>query len=254
MRELKQVSRGDIYKTILEWTYLKKWQINPNRAYLPDEKTYRRLLQTFAFILFRQGEEEIRIRKLIKLLRGDNTLYDLDAVENDRIEDICRKLAVSFFFRGLEENVFSFIHKTIKDYLTVEAMFDLLRETTELFRPRRPEKSCDTMAKDIYFILGKASLSIEDHIPFLRDVIAARKEDAKELFEPLDAFFKLAQSHVYLLDYENRQSSDPSLTEANVLGNLFYFLTEIFNAFTEEEREDFYENGKLALFEEKDAF
>jgi len=226
MRELKQVSRGDIYKTILEWTYLKKWQINPNRAYLPDEKTYRRLLQTFAFILFRQGEEEIRIRKLIKLLRGDNTLYDLDAVENDRIEDICRKLAVSFFFRGLEENVFSFIHKTIKDYLTVEAMFDLLRETTELFRPRRPEKSCDTMAKDIYFILGKASLSIEDHIPFL----------------------------VYLLDYENRQSSDPSLTEANVLGNLFYFLTEIFNAFTEEEREDFYENGKLALFEEKDAF
>jgi len=253
MGELKQVSRGEIYKTIIEWTYLKRWQSNSNRAYLPDEKTYRRFLQTLAFILFRQGEEEIRIRKLVKLLREDNTLYDLDAVENERIEDICRNLAVSFFFKGLEENVFSFIHKTIKDYLTVEAMFDLLRETAEIFRPGRPEKSCDNMARDIYFILG-ASLSAEDHIPFLRDIIAARKDKAEELFKPLEAFFKLAQSHVYLLDYENRQNSDPFVTEANVLGNLFYFLTEIFNAFSKEERKEIYDDEKLYVFEEKDAF
>jgi len=250
----EQVSRGEIYNTIIEWTYLKRWQNSPNCAYLPDEKIYRRFLQTLAFILFRQGKEEIQIKNLIELLRKDNTTYDLGAVENQKIEDICRNLAVSFFFKGLEENVFSFIHKTIKDYLTVEGMFDLLKERTEIFRPKKPEKSCDDMAKDIYFILGSASLSAEDHIPFLRDIIAARKEEAKELFKPLEVFFKEAQSHRYSLNYENKQNSDPFVTEANVLGNLFYFLTETFNALSEEERKEFYEDGKLALFEEKDAF
>ncbi|OQX06643.1 MAG: hypothetical protein BWK80_50470 [Desulfobacteraceae bacterium IS3] len=253
----EQISRGDIYRTIIRWTYLKKWQRHPNRSHLPDEKTYNRFLRTVAFILFRRGQESIKIGTLIEALKKENTLYGLDVVElknEQQIEDICRTLAVSFFFKELEENAFSFIHKTIKDYLTVEAFFDLLKETTEIFRTGRPEKSCDMMAGDLYFIFGGVPLSSDDHVSFLQDVIASRNSDAKELFTPLESFFKLAQSHVYLLKHEAGRNADPLKTEANLLSALLHWLTEIFSFFPEEEKKKRYPDGTLRLFENNDDF
>ncbi|MDM8523663.1 pentapeptide repeat-containing protein [Desulfococcaceae bacterium HSG8] len=252
-----QISRGDIYRTIIKWTYLKKWQRRPRRTNLPDEDTYNRFLQMVAFILFRSGQEAINIGTLIEALKKDNTLYGLEMIrlKNDQeIEDICRTLAISFFFKELEENAFSFIHKTIKDYLTAEAVFKLIREAAEVFRTERPERSCDAMADDIYFIFGGASVSNEDHVPFIQDVIMACKEEAKDLFDPLEAFFKLAQSHVYLLRHEGIRNADPLVTEANVLSALLHWLTEIFKIFSKKEKKKRYSDGKLDIFENNDSF
>ncbi|QTA93092.1 pentapeptide repeat-containing protein [Desulfonema magnum] len=252
-----QISRGDIYRMIIKWTYLKKWQHQPNRTNLPDERTYNQFLRIVAFILFQHGQESIKVGTLIESLKKDNALYGLEVVKlkNDQqLEDISRTLAVSFFFKELEDNAFSFIHKTIKDYLTVEALFDLFNEATEIFRPGRPEKSCDAMASDIYFISGRAVISHEDHVAFLRDVIADRKAEAKELFEPLEMFFNLAQTHVYLLKHENGRNADPLTTEANVLSTLLHWLTEIFNIFSKKEKKEGYADGKLCLFENHDDF
>ena len=252
-----QICRGDIYRTIIRWTYLKKWQHQPNRTTLPDERTYNAFLRTVAFVLFQQGQESIRIGTLIDALRKDNKLYGLEIIrhkEEEHIEDICKTLAVSFFFKKLDENAFSFIHKTIRDYLTAEAIFDLLREAAEVFRPQRPEKSCDTMASDIYFILGGRAISHEDHVPFLRDVVAFRKKEAKQLFEPLEIFFRMAQPHVYLIRHENGRNHDPLVTEANVISSLLRWLTEIFSIFSEQEKKEKYPEGKLCLFENSDDF
>jgi hypothetical protein len=254
------ISRGDIYRTIITWTYQRKWQCHPNCAALPKEEDYRKFLQILAFILFRHGEEKIKISTLIDALKQDNKLYDLEIVKNnsdESIKDICRHLAVSFFFRGLEENAFSFIHKSIKDYLIAEAIFELLKEATEKFKPKKIEKSCDDMAHDIYFILGKSGLSPEDHIPFLKDIIASQKEAAKEMFTPLEAFFKLAQEHVYLIEHGRKRQDDnanPLITEANVLSGLLYMLTNIFHSLSEDEKKEFYADGYLRLFEQKDSF
>ena len=251
------VSRGDIYRTIVKWTHQKKWQCHPNCDDLPDEESYCHFLRILAFILFRHGEEKIKISELIKALQEGNKLYNLEMIKNrdaEKIEEICRQLAVSFFFRGLEENAFSFIHKSIKDYLIAEAVFELLKEAAENFRIRRIEKSCDDMAADIYFILGKSNLSPEDHVPFLEDILAYRKEAAKEMFRPLEAFFKSAQEHMYLIKNENGQNSNPLKTEANVLSGLFYMLTNVFHSLSEEEKKGFYADGYLRLFEQKDSF
>lgn len=252
-----QISRGDIYRTIIKWTYLKKWQRHPRRTNLPDEDTYNRFLQTVAFILFRCRQESIRIGPLIEALKKDNTLYGLEAVKlksDQEIEDICKTLGISFFFKELEENAFSFIHKTIKDYLAVEAVFEMLREAAEVFRPGRPEKSCDVIASDIYFICGGVSLSSEDHVAFLKDLIASRKDAARELFDPLEKFFKAAQSHMYLLKHEEGLNADPLITEANVLSTLLHFLTEIFNGFSKREKKERYPDSKLHLFVDHDDF
>ncbi len=247
------ISRGDIYRTIITWTYKRKWQYHPSCAALPKEEDYRKFLQILAFILFRHGEEKIKISSLIDALKQDNKLYDLEIIKNkddETIENTCRNLAVSFFFRGLEENAFSFIHKSVKDYLIAEAIFELLKEATENFKPKNPEKSCDSMAGDIYFILGKSGLSPEDHIPFLKDIIASQKESAKEMFKPLEAFFKLAQEHIYLIKNENGQNDNPLKTEANVLSGLLYVLTNIFHSLSEDEKKEFYADGYLKLFDE----
>ncbi|GBC59737.1 hypothetical protein DENIS_0678 [Desulfonema ishimotonii] len=253
----REITRGDIYQIIIQWTYERKWQCHPNCAHLPNAASYRKFLRILAFILFRHGEETIKISTLIEALKKHEALYDLEWIKtksDETIEDICKNVAVSFFFKGLEENAFSFIHKTVRDYLTVEAIFDLLKEATENFNPRRPGKSCDNTAEDIYFILGKSKLSHEDHLPFLEDIITARNADARELFDPLETFFKTALDHIHLIKHENGQNVNPLITEANVLSGLLYWITEIFQTFSEEERKERYEGGYLKIFEPPDGF
>ncbi len=250
----RAISHEDIYRSILTSTYRKKWQCHPSCADLPDETSYHQFLQVLAFILFRNGEEKIKISSLIDAMKQDNRLYGLEMIKNkddETIEKICRNISVSFFFTGLEENAFSFIHKSIRDYLIAEAVFELLKEVTKNFKPKKIEKSCDDMAADIYFILGKSALSPEDHIPFLKDIIASQKKAAKEMFKPLETFFKSAQEHIYLIKNENGQNDNPFKTEANVLSGLLYVLTNIFQSLSEDDRKEFYPDGSLKLFDEE---
>ncbi|MCP4351435.1 MAG: pentapeptide repeat-containing protein [Desulfobacterales bacterium] len=251
------ISRGDIYRTIIRWTYQKKWQYHPNCDALPDEASYCQFLQFVAFIMFRHGEEKIKISTLIDALKKGNKLYDLELIKNkddESIEEICRQLAISFFFKGLEEKAFSFIHKSIKDYLIAEAIFKLLKEATENFKPKKTEKSCDDMAADIYFILGKSGIDKGDHIPFLKDIIVYQKQASKELFTPLKEFFNLAQGHIYLIKNEDNQNTDPLKTEANVLSGLLYMLTDIFHSLLEDEKKEFHPDGYLKLFEQDSLY
>ena len=252
----EQVSRGHIYQTIIKWTYWKKWQFQPTYANLPDEAQYTRFLQIVAFILFQKGEETIKIEELTDTLHTGKALFNLDVIQRkdaQQIEEICRTLAVSFFFQGIEDNAFSFLHKTIKDYLIVEALFTLLREATEDFRPSRAEKSCNTMAGDLYALLGRQALSSEDHYTFLGDVLALHKEDASELLAPLQAFFAFAQAHVYLLNHGKDKHPNLLAVEAHVLSSLLNWLIAIFHALPEAERKTVSENGYLSLFQESDG-
>ncbi len=251
-----EVSRGAIYRTIIAWTYWKKWQHHPSRTALPDEAVYTRFLRMIAFIMFREGQESIPTHRLIEALKDKSELYDLESLRHKDmadIEDLCRHVAVSFFFRGLENNVFSFIHKSIKDYLTVEAWLDLLGRATDGFRPTEPGRSCDRMAEDLYFLFGGQAVSHEDHAALLRDVLRLRQDEAEPLFEPLSHFFKAAQSHRYLHECTIK-GSDPVGVEANLLASLFRLLTEIFHLRAEVAPDGESSREGLKLFEEHDGF
>ena len=124
----------------------------------------------------------------------------------------------------------------------------------KIFKPKRAEKSCDSMASDLYFILGKSQISDEDHLPFLRDIITSKKEDAKALFAPLETFLKLAQKHGYLIEHEKGQNKNPLITEANLLSSSLYWLSELFQSFSEDERSEVYKNRYLRVFGQEDSF
>jgi len=132
----------------------------------------------------------------------------------------------------------------------VRAVFDLLTEAVKFFNPEKPEESCAMMAEDIYFILGKACFSKEEHIPFLEKIIAEREEESIILFGALETFFRFAQTHIYLLNHEKGQNTNPLITQANVLSSLFHFLTEIFRLRSKEMQTE--EN--LRLFDTPDGF
>ena len=244
----EELTRGKIYQTIIEWTFHKKWHSDSRPAVEDlDEPAFTRMLQVIGFILFREGTEEILTKTLSECLKTGNDCYQLPLKKP--VEKHCEDLAVAFFFTGAEKEnkCFSFIHKSIKDYLAVEAMLLLTHEVvTEIpkanfEREQTQEKSCKKIARELYFLLGKASLSAGDHLGFLRDAIAIHRDKAAELFQPLELFFTNAlQGHPYLLEHAGQlyQEDNPIKIEANVLSNLFYFLTEIYQSFSEGERKE----------------
>ena len=46
------ISKGNIYRTIIKWTFRKKWHKKPSFSDFPNEEKYTRFLQVIAFILF----------------------------------------------------------------------------------------------------------------------------------------------------------------------------------------------------------
>ncbi|WP_256868066.1 pentapeptide repeat-containing protein [Candidatus Entotheonella palauensis] len=251
------ISRGVIYRTIITWTYLKKWQHHPSREALPDESAYTHFLRMIAFVLFREGQESVKTSTLIEALKANNELYDLEVIRNkddETIKDLCCHVAVSFFFKGLEDNVFAFIHKSIKDYLTVEAWFVLLQDITGTFDARRLDRSCEAMAGDLYFLFGHQAIVLEDHLEFLEDLIAVRKDEARRLFAPLTALFKAVQNHQYLLKHGGAQGPNPVLTEVNLLTSLLHLLTMILHGYSDEEQQVIFPDGYPKFFDESDDF
>ena len=249
-----KITRSKIYQTIIKWSYLKQWQFQPNRSNLPSEDTYNKFLRLTAFILFFIGEEHIKLSTLIEHLRKLIKIYPIEGLQNksdESIENICRTIAVLFFFEGLSENAFSFIHKSIKDYLVVEALIDLLVNSIKIFNSDRIDRSCDLIAEDIYLILGKQPLSSEDHIPFLSDIIADRKNEFYSLYSILYHFFLKCKKHIYLTKHENNLNENPLATEANLLSSIYYLITNLFIKFDEKEKKTISLGLKLNIFNDK---
>ncbi|MCG7926939.1 MAG: hypothetical protein JAY67_15575 [Candidatus Thiodiazotropha taylori] len=249
------ISRLKIYQTITKWSYMKQWQSQPNRSSLPSEDIYINFLRLIAFILFSSGSEQIKISALIRELNTLVKTLEIDGLQNknsETLENMCRTIAVLFFFEGLSENSFSFIHKSIKDYLIVEAIFNLLVDAASIFNIDKKSKTCDQMAQDIYFILGRKPLSSEDHVPFLKDLIVERKDESRHLFVALLHFFKKCKTHDYLIKHENNLNDNPLITEANVLSSLYYFLSNIFISLDGNEKTILRLGDKLPIFSNND--
>lgn len=251
----RRLTRGMIFEKIIKFTYEKKWQIQPNRSALPDEYSYNRLLRIVSFVLYKKRLEIIKIGELVDELKNHNNLYNLDIVKlRESIEPILKNLAISFFFKGFEENAFSFIHKSINDYLVSEAILDLLVESTAIYDPQRIDKTCDKFAEDIYNVLGVDILSPEAHRGLIRDIVEIRRNDANKLFQPLVSFFQLAQSHTYLTKHGVDQNENPLITDANVLYGLMEVIIAIFLSFETSKRKEYYKDGCLKIFDDRYQF
>ncbi len=217
----ERITRGLIYETIVSWTYQKKHHEDKGVSSLPDEKTYTRFLQMVAFLMFRKGDEHILLRELAMELEERKKFFRLEELFTEKhIKQTIRDLAVGFYFEGVNEDVFAFIHKSIRDHLTVEALYSLLTEALEVFSLDDVDRGCAYVAGDIYYILGKSTMSFEDHLPFLRD----RSKQEEVLGGKLTAFLNAASDHRFLIEKENRQNTNPFLTEVNVLGGLLYWV------------------------------
>lgn len=246
------LNRGLIYRTILRWTYEKRWHAQPARALdLPDFVEYQRLLRAIAFTIFRSGGGSIKISRLQEELQKHKERYllqDCQSLADGKIERTLESVAVSFFFEGWSEKSFEFIHKSILDYLTVDALLSYLAEVTEDFNPKKAGKSCNRIASDLYFLLGKSTLSPEDHAPFLEDLVHLDSKRSTELFEPLLQFFRTAQDHAYLIQHEQGQNENPLVTEANVMATLVRIVVVVFNSWSDDKRRSRVNSGYLQLF------
>ena len=253
----KIISKGNIYKTIIKWTFRRKWHKRPSFSDFPNEENYNRFLQVIAFILFSSGSESIKVSTLISRLRENQEIYQLELIENEsneKIKDICSRLAVSFFFKGLEDDAFSFIHKTIKDYLVASAIFKFLKESLENFNSCRPIRSCSGLVNDFYFLIGHTDLSYEDHVEFLEDIIQQNINDAKNMFLPMKEFFSYFCNRIYSRNNAREINFPPIWIQANIISTLLYFLNIIFNSLSQKERLKIFGHVKLNIFEKQNYF
>ena len=195
----ENISLRHIYQIIVSWTYRKQHQDNKGISTLPaDEATYNRFLQMVAYLMFRNGGESIPLKTLARQLERKQPIFLLDPLnQGHQTQQIIKDLAVGFYFQGLEDNVFAFIHKSIRDYLTVEALYTLLTESLENFSLKKLEPSCHDHASNLYYILGKSAMSQEDHLPFLQDLL--EEKDRRGLHKKLVAFFHAAADHSLLI-------------------------------------------------------
>lgn len=225
-------TRGAIYRTIIRWTFMKKWHEAPAIDARWTESTYNELLQLIALLMFREGTEAIRVssleRQLAEIQNRFGLVPSLDTTR-DGFGALCRDFAVSFFFEGIREQTFAFIHKSIKDSLVVDSLFEQLAQITASFDESRSSVSCRRIADGVYWILGHATLSHEDHLPFIRDYIRAYSKRCKKLFAPLRHMFSNVLSHEYVGHATATGNPRVLDVEANVLSNLLLLLAEIYD-------------------------
>ncbi|MFT4929918.1 MAG: hypothetical protein ACI8WB_006053, partial [Phenylobacterium sp.] len=160
------INRTAIYDTIIRWSHKKRWQTKPTESLNDslDFDDYLVLLQAIAFEMFKTGDESIKLSALAPALQ--NSVFDLDFLNNKSVENIevlCSQLRISFFFKGVEDKAFSFLHKSIKDFLIVSGIVDALVVLLDGCNIKKLDKEAD----EWYEIFGHANLSSEDHIPML---------------------------------------------------------------------------------------
>lgn len=220
----EKITRSRIYEIIISWTYQKKHHDEKGIHNLPPEHTYTRFLKMVAYLIFRKGGESISIKELAHNLGSRREFFQLEKLFSSSldIQEVIKDLAVGFFFEGQDEKAFAFIHKSVQDYLTVEAIFTLLGEAIELYNLEKTEKSSRTCAEDVYYILGKNAMSKEDHLPFLLEILTQRGESNFQ--KKLISFLEESVNHHFFIKHENRQNDNPITTEFNVLSALTYWI------------------------------
>lgn len=246
-------SRTDIYRLIIRWSFFRKWNHNTNLKVLDKENVYIAFLRAIAIIMLREGKEQIKFTVLWEQINQNIERFQLDGINTQLkdysfFENLCKKIAVSFFFTGIEDNTFSFIHKSIKDYLVADGIYSFVSIVISFFNPQRPESSNKNIAEDLYFIFGKIHISIEDHMPFLNDIISLFKSETILIFRTLLPFFQNAISHSFMLQNSKNENNNPLEIEANFLSGIFHFLTSIFNEIDADERKLLSDDGYLHIF------
>jgi hypothetical protein len=224
-----EINRGLIYRTIIDWTYDKKWHNKPFASLLPNKKEYNNFLRKIAYILFHAGTDEIKVTEIIDKIKSEDSIYYIAKMRdesNSNIKNILSKILISFYFDGYQNDAVTFIHKTFKDYLVVEAMVDMLFKTEYRYDEDEPTKSCKWMADDIYKILGRHLIDPGDHLGFLRNILKNQFKETQKESQALITFFIEALDHKYLIIHEGENNKNPIITEINVLANLFYLITE----------------------------
>ena len=180
----QQLNRAMVYHTIIEWAYNKQWH---DERYLETWKDdiaiedYFILLQAIAFEMFRAGEETLQISTLTAALKNNaSQLFHLDRIGDkwlNNLEELLKHLRISFFFKGVEDKAFAFIHKSIKDFLLVSGLVDAAQSLFEDFNPRKPDRLDD----ELVALFGANPLSAEDHFGFLREWLTIKANNMKDV-------------------------------------------------------------------------
>ncbi len=196
----QQINRAEIYRIIIKWSYEKRWHKSArveswkNNLCFDD---YFKLLQAIAFEMSRLGEETIKITTLVKALKENSkNIFNIDIIDNmdnNSLEKLCSQLRISFFFQGVEEKAFSFIHKSIKDFLFVVGIVDASLLLFDDYNKRKPEK----IDPELISLFGQKAITKEDHSEFLFQWIHLRKERLDEYAENArDIWYRLAQFEI----------------------------------------------------------
>ncbi len=175
----EEINRALIYRTIIEWSYDKRWQEGGHAEDWKEKldfDDYFKLLQAIAFEMVRAGKETIRLTQLAKALEENaKNIFDLDAIGSmglDELEKLCAQLRISFFFKGVEEKAFAFIHKSFKDFLLVSGIVDATPALFADFNVKKPERT----DADLIALFGQKPFSEGDHAEFMLEWLSVQQE------------------------------------------------------------------------------
>ncbi|WP_457934227.1 NACHT domain-containing protein [Pseudoalteromonas sp. SCSIO 43210] len=246
----QQINRAEIYRTIIKWSYEKRWHKGArveswkNNLCFDD---YFKLLQAIAFEMSRLGDETIKITTLVKALKENSkNIFDIDVInnmDNNSLEKLCSQLRISFFFQGVEEKAFSFIHKSIKDFLFVVGIVDASLIVFEDYNKRKPEK----IDPELISLFGQKAITKEDHYEFLFQWIHLRKEKLSEYAESAcDIWYRLAKSEITITSTNaNIQLRILALTTFNFL----QLVSRLFPILDEKVRVKLFNSELIPLFQ-----
>lgn len=240
------INRSQIYKVIVEWSYHKKWQKIPSSSSLKDTLNFDEyfvLLQAISFEMFLSGKESIKLSKLSSDLK--ESIFDMDFIKNksiENIEKICSQLRISFFFKGVEEKAFSFIHKSIKDFLVVSGVIDALLIVLDDCNPKKIERE----SSELYKILSGNELSVGDHIPMLREWVDHKSSEFKPHASKMVAIWERVGQRD--LPHSFSAPNLAVIAQRNIYLNYYQIVSRYFSKTTAEENKSIFNSEKAVLF------
>ncbi len=216
----EEFNRLQVYDKIIKWTYERK-----NHPEKWNEEQYNSFLQALGFVLFAENSGDMCTRDIVSKFKQIKDLFYPSPLDNKivNIEDELKTLSICFFFSGHRLSSFSFIHKSIQDYLVSMAIVHGIENICKDFDKENESKSCHNMAKKIYNLLGRQQLSNEDHSFYLTNIFS-KQNQSLEIVIALLHFMSGTMNHKYLNSNFNNSSGDPLRTEALLLSNLSFLI------------------------------
>ncbi|MBN2440260.1 MAG: pentapeptide repeat-containing protein [Spirochaetales bacterium] len=236
-----EISISKIYAIIVDWTYKKRHQSgNRERGTKRTLQEFKNILYYIALSVFHHSEnQQVRVSHLVDHLCKHPELkeaYNLGFLEHDRdkLTEEFKDIVVLFYFKGTEDWSIEFAHKSIHDYLVVDATIFLLCNIFEGFNLDRIERSCNQCASELYELLGKTPLHPDSHLRFLQDMVKQDRDMVMKLIGPVTTFLEKALDHIYLKEGLHLHKN-PLKTEAYIISGLFYLVTTILGLYADDE-------------------